>query len=89
MKHYDIQVHGQVQNVGFRWAAKKQADKLHITGFVKNERDGSLYVEAEGEDAALDQFAEWCKKGPWFASVEKVSVQEGAPQNFSSFTIIV
>jgi acylphosphatase len=87
MKHYDIRASGRVQNVGFRWAAKKQAEKRGIAGFVRNEPDGSLYLEAEGEPAALDAFVSWCRKGPWAASVSDVQVREGPARNFSSFFI--
>lgn len=45
---YKILITGQVQGVGFRWSALKEARNLGIKGFVKNLSDGSVYIEAEG-----------------------------------------
>jgi acylphosphatase len=44
--------------------------KLHmnlITGFVKNLKNGSVYIEAEGEEESLKAMVEWCHKGPPWA----------------------
>jgi len=48
MKHLNITVKGVVQGVFFRASTKDQADQLGICGLVRNEQDGSVYVEAEG-----------------------------------------
>lgn len=85
MKHLNIHIYGNVQGVGFRRAAKDQARYLGVRGFVKNEADGSVYIEAEAEDAALAQFVHWCRKGPAFASVEEVKTQPGQMIMYSSF----
>ncbi len=62
MKHLNIKIHGQVQGVFFRDSAKQAADKLGIKGFAKNEADGTVYIEAEGEEAGLGKFLEWCRR---------------------------
>ncbi len=67
-----IRIHGNVQGVGFRMEAKRKAGKLHLTGFVKNDPDGSVYMVAEGENAALEAFLVWCGRGPWGAGVRRV-----------------
>ena len=76
-----------VQGVFFRASAKTKADALGIKGYVKNERDGSVYVEAEGEDKNLEEFIRWCRTGPERASVRKCEVNEGALNGFSDFVI--
>ena len=48
IKHFDITVQGKVQGVWFRDSTMKEAKRLGINGFVRNEPDGSVYVEAEG-----------------------------------------
>ena len=53
MKHLSITVHGKVQNVGFRYFTNKRAHEFNIKGFVKNQHDGTVYIEAEGEDRIL------------------------------------
>lgn len=71
-----IQVFGKVQGVFYRASTKTEADNLRITGWVKNEADGTVLIEAEGPDNKMSQFIEWCKEGPQFAKVSSVSVEE-------------
>jgi acylphosphatase len=82
-----IRVYGEVQNVGFRYEAKRKADKLRIFGFVRNETDGSVYVEAQGNDEAVEEFLAWCRRGPSYARIDKVEAEAMEPGNFSSFEI--
>lgn len=88
MKHVDIRVYGRVQGVFFRHTALEQARQLGITGFARNEPDSSVYIEAEGEDATLDQFLEWCQHGPSSAHVTSVEHTEGSLRYFEDFTIV-
>lgn len=86
-KHLTIQVFGQVQGVFFRQLCLRLAQKLHLTGFVRNDPDGTVAIEAEGPEAALKEFVVWCHHGPSTASVEKVKVTPGKLKNHSDFTI--
>jgi acylphosphatase len=88
-KHYNIKINGEVQDVGFRWAAKEQADKRGVVGLAQNLPDGTLYIEAEGEAGQLDEFVKWCQRGPTFASVKNVDFSEAVVKNFPDFNIIV
>ena len=76
MKHLNIKIHGQVQGVFFRATAQEKADALGIKVFAENQPDGSVYIEAEGEEENLNEFVKWCRQGPSFARVEKVEVTE-------------
>jgi len=87
MKHISIKISGNVQGVFFRASTKDVADKLQVCGFVRNERDGSVYIEGEGEDEILKQFVDWCSQGPPRAVVEKIIVTEGHTQGFTKFEI--
>lgn len=87
MRHLNIKISGQVQGVAFRYSAKEVADHLNTTGFVKNDPDSTVYIEAEGEEEDLGKFVEWCKTGPKFARVVKVEVSEDKLKNFSNFQI--
>ena len=87
-KHYNIRIFGQVQDVGFRWEAKRHADALEVRGFVKNEPEGSLYIEAESEEQILEQFVKWSEIGPRWAGVERVETTESELKNFTSFEIL-
>ena len=87
MKNVQIYITGRVQGVGFRYSALQKARELHIAGFVKNERDRSVFIEAEGTEENVDQMVLWCHKGPSFARVENVRVMTGLIKNYTTFTI--
>ena len=86
--HLNIKIFGKVQGVFFRETAKVKANTLEITGFIKNEPDGSVYIEAEGEDRAIDEFVKWCKIGPQTAKVEGVETELADYKNFREFLIL-
>ena len=85
IKHLNIKVYGLVQGIFFRVTAKKEANKLGITGFAQNKPYGSVYIEAEGEKEKLDKFVSWCKIGPSLAKVKKVEISESPLKNFTEF----
>lgn len=87
MKHLDIRIHGRVQGVFFRDSAREQAEKLGLNGWARNEPDGSVYIEVEGDETALNQFTVWCQLGSKAAQVSKVTITEAPLQNYSNFTI--
>jgi acylphosphatase len=87
MRHVSIRVYGKVQGVFFRASTKEKANELTINGCVGNEDDGSVAIEAEGDDVAIDKFLEWCKKGPRLAVVTRCEVKEAEIQNFKGFFI--
>ena len=88
MKNIHIRVEGRVQHKGFRFTAMQTAYQLGIKGSIRNQRDGSLYIEAEGEEETLEKFVTWCKIGPIWAKVEKINIEEGDINNFKSFDIL-
>ncbi len=65
-------VHGRVQGVGFRWWVWRQATRLSLRGLVRNLRDGSVEVIAEGSDSALAALERVLAQGPPAAHVERV-----------------
>lgn len=88
MKHLSITIYGKVQGVAFRIATKAIADQLSIKGFIKNQPDGTVYIEAEGDKFSLGYLLEWCHEGPDKAVVEKVEVSEGELKNYLNFEVI-
>ncbi len=70
--HYDIVVRGRVQGVWFRKYTKDKADELGIKGFVQNELEDIVYVEAEGTEDMLNQFIERLHVGSPLSRVNKV-----------------
>jgi len=83
-KHYTIQVFGKVQGVYFRASTQAEAQRLGLNGFVRNEADGSVYIEAEGAEEQLHQLVEWCHEGPSRARVERV--EHTAAETLKGFT---
>jgi acylphosphatase len=63
------------------------ADQLGVKGWIRNESDGSIYIEAEGDDWILDNFLDWCEEGPERAEVQLVEKAESEMQNFQNFII--
>ena len=87
MKAVQARVTGRVQGVSFRWYTQEQAHGLGVTGWVRNEPDGSVLLHAEGEDAAVDALVTWCRTGPSTARVTDVAVREAAEEDVSSFEV--
>lgn len=84
-----IRIYGQVQGVFFRRTAKEEADKLGLTGWVRNRSDGSVEAMAVGPKEKLLEFVKWCKKGSPFAKVENVEVDwSKGEEDFDSFEIL-
>jgi len=61
------------------------ARSLGVRGFVRNEADGTVTIEAEAVGPDLEQFLNWCRRGPSGASVSDVHVAEGAVKDFKEF----
>jgi acylphosphatase len=87
MKHVSIHVAGKVQGVFFRASTKEKADEFGVKGTVRNNMDGSVSIEAEGDEQNLNLFIEWCRQGPKFAHVERCDVSEKPFQHFKIFSI--
>ncbi len=87
MQHRDIIIKGRVQGVGFRHFARQQARAYGIKGFVKNQPDGSVFIEAEGDKENLSEFIRACKKGPGWSNVDDMDTREGEIKNYSSFEV--
>jgi acylphosphatase len=88
MKRFRASVRGRVQGVGFRAFAAREARRLGVNGWVRNEYDGSVSVEAEGDDQAVEAFLGWLRHGPPSARVTAVQEQWLTPAgDLASFNI--
>lgn len=77
MRQVSLTVFGRVQGVGFRYATKMVADKVGVTGLVRNLLDGTVYIEARGTDREVSDFIQAVKKGPSpYAKVTRVDLVE-------------
>lgn len=88
MKTIKILIRGKVQGVFYRATALKNAKSLSINGVVKNCLNGDVEIIAEGNIDKIDDFLNWCKKGPPMAKVSEVFTEEIERMNFKEFKII-
>lgn len=80
---------GQVQGVGFRNYALKEAGRLGIYGSVQNMSDGSVLVVAEGSIANLKAFEKALRKGPLLASISSINAESLPPTHeFIGFSVL-
>lgn len=89
METRKLTVSGLVQGVGFRWSTQMLAQKIGITGSVKNNSDGTVTVFIQGEPAELDRFIEKLPSASGFAHIENIN-QELAPdmEKMHSFNVL-
>ncbi len=87
MKSLQIKIYGRVQRVGFRYHTLNLANELGVKGFVTNETDGSVLIEAQGEDFGMDLFLKWCNNGPRWSKVEKVDIKPIPINDYDNFII--
>ena len=71
-KRLEAIVHGRVQGVNFRHYTRARARQMGLTGYVRNRRDGSVQVVAEGDADDLRALLRWLQHGPPLAEVRRV-----------------
>jgi acylphosphatase len=81
-------IKGKVQGVFYRATAKKIADKLKLTGWIKNTINDDVEATVTGGEEQLQQFINWCKKGPEKAKVEDVITTQETETPFNDFEIV-
>ena len=80
MKAYSIRIYGRVFNVGFRRYVHRYAIQCNINGFVENDHDdGSVHIEAEGEEDDLVKFSILCGEGTPYSKVMDIMIETHEP----------
>ena len=87
-QHFDLVISGKVQGVGYRYSVKLKAESLGISGFVRNQHDGSVFVAAQGEKPSMEHFVRWCYQGPPAAFVRTIEKIPGTIEDFRNFRIL-
>ena len=87
MQQVQLRITGKVQGVFFRASTRQKALELGITGWVKNEADGSVLAVGQGEPTALQEWVDWCHRGPAHARVDQVREEVIPLSDFQQFEI--
>lgn len=83
-----LRIHGQVQGVGYRESMRREAEGLHLSGWVRNCRDGTVEALVCGKTEHVERIVAWAKLGPRHASVTQVIVSEAEAPPSGLFEII-
>lgn len=79
-----LRIFGRVQGVWYRESMRMEAERLGVTGWVRNRRDGSVEAVVQGSPAAVDAIVAWARRGPELARVTDVQLSE-SDGSYSSF----
>jgi acylphosphatase len=79
-----LAIHGQVQGVWYRESMRREAERLGVTGWVRNRPDGSVEALVQGSPQAVEAITAWSWRGPEQARVERVDASP-AEGEFAAF----
>lgn len=82
-------VEGIVQGVWFRNHTQAEAERLAVSGWVRNLDDGRVELVAEGQPEAVEQLLQWARRGPPEARVDRLEVTEEAPEGSSKPFVVL
>jgi acylphosphatase len=80
-------IHGRVQGVFFRDATRRRAAERGVSGWVRNNFDGTVEAAFEGDPEAVDSMLRFAREGPRGAEVERVEISEEEPERLSGFSV--
>lgn len=87
MKAVNIIFFGHVQGVGFRYRTEQVAASFPVAGFVRNLRDGTVELFAEGEPLEVDKFLD-AVKSRMVANIEQINTVEVSPVGYPNFSVL-
>lgn len=89
MRQVHLRILGSVQGVGFRFLAKREAERLGINGWIRNRADGTVEAVGCGLAERVEVFVQWCKNGPSGSRVESVELLPDVEEcQFRDFQIL-
>jgi acylphosphatase len=89
MKALHVTIYGIVQGVWFRATTREQAQRLGVSGWVRNTPEGAVEAHMQGDDGAVDALLAWCRQGPPGARVKQVAADAVEPdENIQGFRIL-
>jgi acylphosphatase len=89
VQRVQLNIRGRVQGVYYRASARREAQTLQLTGWVRNLPDGSVQAVAEGPRTQLERLIAWCEHGPPAARVSAVEASwSDATGEFEDFRVL-
>lgn len=88
IKRVRIEIYGLVQGVNFRYYTRAKAKELNLVGFVRNNYNGTVEIEAEGKALALNNFIKSIKTGPLLSRIDKVEINWTGIKNDQGFIVL-
>ena len=82
-----VVIRGHVQGVFFRDFLRRLAEREGVHGWAVNRPDGAVEAVFEGEPASVERLVEFARTGPRGAAVERVEMEDEAPEGLTGFTI--
>ena len=88
MRAVELVVNGRVQGVFYRAAARDEAARLGIAGWIRNRDDGAVEARVEGPAEAVEEFIAWSRQGSPGAQVDSVEISEVPPDGIAGFVVL-
>jgi acylphosphatase len=90
LKRVHLIVSGAVQGVGFRMFIDRKAKELKLCGWVRNRTDGTVEIDAQGTEQAIEELLHQAKRGPSRSTVTTIRKEEEEPDpNLERFSVIM
>lgn len=83
----EVVVHGEVQGVGFREFCRREAVATGVSGWVRNEHDGSVLAHFEGDHDAVQTMVAWADHGPPQSTVTSTEARDAAVEGATGFQV--
>ena len=80
-----VRAHGRVQGVFFRDSVRRAAEEAGVSGWARNDEDGTVEAVFEGDEDAVGRLVELCRRGPGRAEVARLDVDDEEPEGLSGF----
>jgi acylphosphatase len=78
---------GRVQGVFFRDTTRRRAETAGVSGWVGNRSDGAVEAVFEGDETAVAELVEFCRRGPSRAEVAAVEITDEEPEGLTGFQV--